>query len=97
MEEPLCKHEDAASGQKNPGRPPAVDNPARLSGRHFISHIPPTPAKIKSTRQCKVCCSKRDANGKKRRKETRYWCKDCGVGLCLEKCFQLYHTKLKYC
>ena len=96
VEELLHKYDDAASGQKNVGRPPAIDNPACLTERHFISHIPPTPAKREPTRQCKVCCSKKDKNGKKIRKETRFFCSDCGVGLCLEKCFQLYHTRLNY-
>ncbi|GFX77238.1 hypothetical protein TNCV_5063711 [Trichonephila clavipes] len=26
-------------GQNNPGRPPTVDNPARITERHFISHF----------------------------------------------------------
>ncbi|GFW01443.1 hypothetical protein TNCV_5030931 [Trichonephila clavipes] len=31
----------SACGRKNPGRPPTVNNLARLSERHFVSHIPP--------------------------------------------------------
>lgn len=31
--------------------------------------------------------------GKRIRKETRYYCPDCDVGLCLTPCFKLYHTK----
>ncbi|GFS78426.1 hypothetical protein TNCV_3146891 [Trichonephila clavipes] len=47
------KYDDAASGQKNPSRPLIVESPARLSEGHFLSHIPPTPTKRASTRQCK--------------------------------------------
>ncbi|GFU08631.1 piggyBac transposable element-derived protein 4 [Nephila pilipes] len=54
VEELLHKYDDAASGQKNLGRPPTRDNPNRLTERHFISHVPPTPAKHEPTRQCKI-------------------------------------------
>ncbi|GFW09909.1 hypothetical protein TNCV_4252381 [Trichonephila clavipes] len=66
VEKLLHKYVDAASGQKNPGRSPTVDNPARLIERHFISHIPTTPAKREPARQNNVCCSKKDANGKRK-------------------------------
>ena len=32
----------------------------------------------------------------KKRKDTRYWCAKCGVGVCLLECFEVYHTKLDY-
>ena len=32
----------------------------------------------------------------KKRKDTRYWCTKCGVGVCLLECFEVYHTKLDY-
>lgn len=38
--------------------------PIHLIEQHFITHIPPTPGKYESTRQCKVCCSKKDVNEK---------------------------------
>ncbi|GFW16820.1 hypothetical protein TNCV_2759481 [Trichonephila clavipes] len=79
-----------ASGQMNPGGPPTVANPAHLTERHFIFPILPTSAKHQPTRHYKVCCSKKDTNGKKLRKGTRFWCNNYGVGLCLEKCFQLH-------
>lgn len=41
--------------------------------------------------RCAVCCRK-SVNGKKVRKETRLWCKDCEVGLCISPCFKIYHT-----
>ncbi|GFU67671.1 hypothetical protein TNCV_1644201 [Trichonephila clavipes] len=39
VEELFYNCDDRASGQSNPGRPTTVDNPARLSEPHFISHI----------------------------------------------------------
>ena len=27
-----------------------------------------------------------------KRKDTRYWCVDCEVSLCLDKCVQAYYT-----
>ncbi|GFY26232.1 transposable element Tc3 transposase [Trichonephila clavipes] len=41
----LHEHDDTDSGQKNPGIPPPVDNSARLSERHLISHIHSISAK----------------------------------------------------
>ncbi|GFV07728.1 hypothetical protein TNCV_4942301 [Trichonephila clavipes] len=73
--------DNAASAQKNPGTPPTVDNPAIFTERHFVSHIPPIPAKRQPTRLCKNCCSKKDANGIKIRKETQFWCNNCGFDL----------------
>ncbi|GFV14743.1 hypothetical protein TNCV_3959531 [Trichonephila clavipes] len=45
VEEHFHKYEDTTSGQKNPDRPPTVENLTHHSERHFISNIPPTPAK----------------------------------------------------
>ncbi|GFV62243.1 hypothetical protein TNCV_985071 [Trichonephila clavipes] len=59
--------------KKKHGGPHTLDKPTCLIERHFISHISPTPAKREPTRLCEVCSSKKDANGKKIRKETRYW------------------------
>ncbi|GFW90479.1 piggyBac transposable element-derived protein 4 [Trichonephila clavipes] len=62
------------------GRLSSTPNPLRLTARHFASHIPPNPIKREPRRQYAVCCSRKDANGKKIRKETRIWCKDCEEG-----------------
>lgn len=75
------------------GRPSKIPSPLRLTARHFPRHIPPNQIKKEPRRQCAVCCSKKDENGKRKRKETRIWCEDCGVGLCLEPCFIIYHTE----
>ncbi|GFV45445.1 piggyBac transposable element-derived protein 4 [Trichonephila clavipes] len=64
----------------------------RLMERHFPSYVPPTPKKEAPTRYCAVCRAKRDSNGKRKRKESRYMCSSCNVGLCASPCFQIYHT-----
>ncbi|GFV36079.1 hypothetical protein TNCV_345951 [Trichonephila clavipes] len=75
VEELLHKYDSTAIEQKNAGRPPTVNSPACLTEQQFISRIPPNPTKCQTSRHCKVCCSKKNANGKKLRKETRL-CKD---------------------
>lgn len=65
----------------------------RLIERHFPSYVPPTPKKQAPTRYCTVCCSQRDHTGKRRQRESRYYCKTCNVGLCNVPCFEIYHTK----
>ena len=67
-----------------------------LTERHFPDFIPPSEKKAVPYRNCAVCCSKIDERGKKIRKETRYWCQECNVGLCAVPCFKLFHTQLKY-
>ena len=71
-------------------------NPERLTGRHFLQHVPPTERKKDPARMCVVCCSKTKPDGKKVRKETRFHCPDCDVGLCPVPCFKDYHTKPNY-
>lgn len=63
----------------------------RLTGRHFIQTIPKTK-KERPTKRCRVCAKK----GK--RKESRYHCPTCSSspGLCLENCFEIFHTKIDY-
>ena len=79
-----------------------MESPAnRLSGRHFISKIPPTAYKEHPTRFCKVCNAKakNEGNGigprQRKRKETRFWCRACDTALCLE-CFKEFHTRKMY-
>ncbi|GBM28228.1 PiggyBac transposable element-derived protein 4 [Araneus ventricosus] len=78
------------------GRPGILPNPLRLTERHFLEVIGPSDKKLRPTRQCFVCCSKRNDFGKRVRKETRYFCPDCDVGLCLSPCFKIYHTKPEF-
>jgi len=74
------------------GRPPKKPGSLRLTERHFPEIIPPTDKKQAPTRQCAVCC-KSDEKGKKIRRESRYYCDPCKVGLCAAPCFRIFHTK----
>ena len=62
-------------------------NMLRLIERHFISQVPSTPGKPRELRRC-IRCAKLGT-----RRDTRFWCKRCGVGLCLSICFEVYHTQ----
>lgn len=73
------------------GRPCHENNPIRLTARHFPSKVPGTAKKVNATRICAVC-SKTKFNGKKVRKESRYECSICDVGLCVDPCFRIFHT-----
>lgn len=54
---------------------PTMDSSCdHLTGRHFLEYVPPTEKKTEPTRMCVVCCSRRKADGKKVRKETRFHC-----------------------
>ncbi|CAK9816234.1 PiggyBac transposable element-derived protein 4 [Anthophora plagiata] len=64
------------------------NNPSRLIERHFPSVY--GPAGKNRVRRCVVCT----ANDKRR--ESRYECKSCNVGLCVDPCFKIYHTELNY-
>ena len=79
---------------KSKGRPSTTPSPLRLSGRHFLDYVPPTEKKDKPMRYCAVCSQKRNALGKKVRRESRYQCSECDVGLCVVPCFREYHTKV---
>lgn len=70
-----------------------VSNTLRLSARHFPDYIPPTEKKKEPTRRCVICCNKNDDNGKRIRRETRTYCKDCNAPLCAIPCFKVYHTQ----
>ena len=76
------------SGQA--GRLSLDGNPMRLVHRHFPSYVPETECKTAPQRRCVVCRKK----GK--RKDSRYECTPCDVGLCAAPCFQLYHSKKYY-
>ncbi|XP_068085205.1 piggyBac transposable element-derived protein 4-like [Anabrus simplex] len=78
-------------GERNiQGRRASDNTVPRLQERHFIRKLAPKSEKSKPQRRC-VVCSK---HGKK--KTSVYCCQECDVGLCLEECFELYHTKLNY-
>lgn len=72
---------------------PSTPHPTRGSSGHYPMDVPATEKKKFPTRKCAQCAKKRDANGKKVRKETRYLCKICQVPLCVTPCFEAYHTE----
>lgn len=96
-EQIFAKHQMPSVDANRPGRRAVgVANPERLTGRHFMDYIPPTAKKAAPIRMCVVCCSHRDDKGKKIRKESRFFCPDCDVGLCAVPCFKIYHTQDVY-
>ena len=93
----FMEHMTVVTPGKKPGRRSLVQgNLERLTGRHFIDHVPPTTLKTQPTRMCVVCCARKKPDGKKVRKETRFCCLDCDVGLCAVPCFKDYHQKVHY-
>jgi hypothetical protein len=98
VEEILAKYFDSSTMTPKTGRKSSVSNvvdAVRLAGRHFPEDVPSTSGQKNPCRRCVVCCSK-TVNGKKVRRETRYWCSDCQVALCVTPCFRDYHTKTNY-
>ena len=69
------------------------DDPTHLTARHFPKTIPVTPCKKTAQKPCHVC--RTTTQRPKARKDTRYMCVPCNIALCLEPCFEQYHT-LKY-
>ena len=57
---------------------------------HVAEFVPPTPAKSKPKKRCRVCYR----NGV--RKDTRVHCVTCNThpGLCYPVCYTRYHTRL---
>ena len=77
-------------GKNVPGSRPSDNTVPRLTERHFIRRVTPKNAKSRPQRRC-VVCTKRG-----RKKTSVYCCQECDVVLCVEECFELYHTKLNY-
>jgi hypothetical protein len=74
----------------------ASENVVRLTGRHFPTHVPDNGLRRRNPcRKCVVCFLKTNANGKRVRRETRFECEECNVGLCVVPCFKIYHTVLE--
>ena len=86
----FTKYAHAAEKQSVPGRQASDNTFPRLTERHFLRKVAPKTEKSKPQRRCVVC-------SKDGKKETSvYCCQICDVCLCLEDCFELYHTKLNY-
>ena len=89
-----------------PARIPTTSgSEARLFERHFPACIEALPNSIRRNpaRQCAACnftntqLQKYGCPGAKLRKKfTSYWCSSCQVALCIEPCFEVYHTEENY-
>lgn len=73
------------------GRSHSDDLPFRLTERHFLSSCVTNENRKHSSRRRCVVCTKNN-----RRTDSRYECKKCNVGLCIEPCFESYHTIQNY-
>ncbi|GFT37273.1 piggyBac transposable element-derived protein 4 [Nephila pilipes] len=74
-------------------KPTGVLSPFRLTERHFPSFCSDESAK-KVRRRCFVCSHSRKNPPK--RQMSYYECKDCNVGLCVDPCFEIYHSKNEF-
>lgn len=52
---------------------------------HYMAEFPPLPEKMKKKDVMYVQIPKR--------KETKYFCKQCNIPFCAVPCFEIYHTK----
>jgi len=86
----FTKYARAAETQSVSGRQASDKTIPRLTERHFLRKVAPKTEKSKPRRRCDLCSN----HGKK--KTSVYCCQICDVGLCLEDCFELYHTKFNY-
>ncbi|MPC35788.1 PiggyBac transposable element-derived protein 4 [Portunus trituberculatus] len=73
---------------------PPHDLPPRLTERHFPRSFPPTPQNKTPQRKCYVCFY--SSRHRKKRTQTRFLCRKCAVPLCIEPCFEEYHTLLNF-
>jgi len=86
----FTKYARAVETQSVPGRQASDNTVPQLTERYFLRKVAPKTEKSKPQRKY-VVCSK---HGKK--KTSVYCCQICDAGLCLEDCFEMYHTKLNY-
>ena len=90
--QPLCDSvfSDDSDDNALPPKTPKHDPASRLKGgfnSHHICTLPSTGTKKYPQRKCRLCTK----NG--RRKDTRYFCKECQIALCNKPCFGKYHAQ----
>ncbi|GFY69337.1 piggyBac transposable element-derived protein 4 [Trichonephila inaurata madagascariensis] len=86
-----CVIEKKHSGLNfHPGGDQVEPNPLRLTKDTFGNNYPTDKKTDRKTTQSAL---KRNENGKRILKETRFFCPDCDVGLCITPCFKLFHTQ----
>ena len=76
-----------------------VVDPGRLSERHFPSFIPKKQdaKRAKPTRPCFLCNQVKEILGVPiKPRWSSYWCKDCRKVLCVDTCFEIFHTEDDY-
>ena len=83
----FMKYSHDAETRSAPRRKASNNTFPRLNERHFLRKVAPKTEKSKPERRCVV----RSKHGKK--KTSVYCCEIRDVGLCLDDCFELYHTK----
>jgi len=72
--------------EKLPHGRPHTHMTGRLTERHFSALIPDN-----KYRKCHVC-SNTTRKPQDKTKRTRFECRDCNVGLCIDGCFETFHT-----
>lgn len=94
----LCREifaEHAQDRSTRATRPTSGETPLRLRQRHFPRLVPGTAARATAQRRCHVC-QHTTIRPARQRKDSRYQCTECDVGLCITPCFEEYHTKLHF-
>lgn len=86
QEEPLSDDDDEGPPRKAPKQNPPMRFRGGFKSHHMLT-FPSTANKKYPQRACRVCLMD------KKRKDTRYYCKECGVPLCCVPCFGKYHSK----
>ena len=67
-----------------------INYPLRLIGKHFLSKNPATLFKNTKRRKCVRCTAMH------KRTDSAYRCMKCNVTLCMEPCFEIYHTRKQF-
>lgn len=87
----IQKYKTISSRSSTSNRAENCDSPLRLTERHFPSTYPFQPGTNKKIlKQCVVCAKS------KIRRATTFSCRQCDVPLCADRCFERYHTTVKY-
>lgn len=86
----IIMHHLHTEDSNRPGPSPANKDPLRLKEKHFISRISAFGDSNRKRKKCVRCTHM------KKRTDTSFQCAKCSVPLCIEPCFEIYHTKKNY-
>jgi hypothetical protein len=68
-----------------------------LEGKEqFIYRIPVTPVRLEEKFLCVECAENQQPDRKNYEAMHYNDCKKCDARLCIEQCFEVYHSKLNY-